>query len=373
MKRQTISFLAVALSALASAQGALQSEVLYHSGEVIKDQGLMLKNWGSGTISQTDETSYEGAYSIQISTRNYFQGGILDYQSPQDIAGKFENKNNLLQITFKTADETARGFTGGPANRPGTGRGIPGSSGNGPGFPGGGFPGAGRTTGGFPGGGGGQAFPGGGQSFPGGGPGRGAAGAGAGRFGGGQGQGRFGGPGGPGAASTTGPTPMKNLRLIVTTSDGKKSEVYIPIDTSTSADRGWKSVAIPLQAITGLDRTNKVVKQIAFSGDGTSTFYVGDLRVVNDSTPIHGEIENQSFNFAAGDSVVFHGTGTGGSTVLKFSWDFGANNGIQEDAVGQTVTRKFRKPGKYHVTLTISDLYGLKPSYSTSIDVTVNG
>ncbi len=166
---------------------------------------------------------------------------------------------------------------------------------------------------------------------------------------------------------------MKTLRVIVTTSDGKRSEAYIPINTSTSADRGWKSVAIPLQAISGLDRTNKVVKQISFSGDGTSTFYIGDLRVVNDSTPIHGDIENQSLNFAVGDTVTFRASGSGGDSVLKYSWDFGANNGIAEDAVGQTVNRKFRKPGKYHVTLTISDLYGLKPQFSTAVDVVVNG
>jgi PKD repeat protein len=165
---------------------------------------------------------------------------------------------------------------------------------------------------------------------------------------------------------------MKNLRLIVTTSDGKKSEVYVPLDTSSNTERGWKSVAIPLQAITGFDRTNKIVKEIAFSGDGTSTFFVGDLRVVNDSTPIHGEIENQSSNFAVGDTVTFHATGSGGASVLKYSWDFGAGNGIATDAVGQTVARKFRKPGKYHITLTITDLYGLKPPYSCSMDVTVN-
>jgi hypothetical protein len=165
---------------------------------------------------------------------------------------------------------------------------------------------------------------------------------------------------------------MKTIRIVITTTDGLKSEAYIPIDTSTSSERGWRSVALPLQAISGFDRTNKVIKEIGFSGDGTATFYIGDLRVVNDSTPIHGDIENQDRNFAVGDTVTFHATGSGGSSVLKYSWDFGANNGIAEDAVGQTVKRKFRKPGKYRVTLTVSDLYGLKPSFSSSIDVVVN-
>jgi hypothetical protein len=366
-----------AMAASAGAQGSLSAALLYHSGETAKDQGLLLKNWGSGTVSQTDEASYDGAYSIQISTRNYFQGGIVGYASPIDLGGKFEDKNNLLKITFKNSDETTRNFSGaggGKGRVPGGG-GLPG--GTFPGAPGGGgrrgqggggnsgfpgFPGGGQ---GFPGapGGSGPGFPGGGQGFPGapGGAGqnRGFPGVpgGAGRFGGGQ----------------SGPTPMKTIRVIVTTTDGKKSEAYIPINTSSSADRRWKSVAIPLQAITGLDRTNKVIKEIAFSGDGTGTFFVGDMRVINDSTPIHGEIVNQNLNFAVGDTVTFSADGTGGSSVLKYSWDFGANTGIAEDAVGQTVKRKFRKPGKYHITLTVSDLYGLKPAFTTSVDVVVNG
>jgi PKD repeat protein len=166
---------------------------------------------------------------------------------------------------------------------------------------------------------------------------------------------------------------LKNIRLVVTTSDGKRSEVYIPLDTNSATDQGWKVVSVPLQAISGFDRTNKVIKEIAFSGDSTSTFYVGDLRVINDSTPIHGEIlDSSDLNLALGDEVVFRANGTGGASILKYSWDFGTSPTPEEDAVGRTVLRKFRKPGTYKVTLTISDLYGLKAPYTASVNVTVN-
>ena len=164
------------------------------------------------------------------------------------------------------------------------------------------------------------------------------------------------------------------LRLIVTTTDGKRSEAYIPVDTNASTDNGWKIVSVPLQAISGFDRTNKDIKDIAFAGDATSTFYLGDLRVVNDSTPITGEIKNSpDINLALGDTVTFNASGTGGASILKYSWDFGTGSALEEDAVGQSVTRKFRKPGTYKVTLTISDLYGLKAPYTTSVNVKVNG
>jgi hypothetical protein len=100
--------------------------------------------------------------------------------------------------------------------------------------------------------------------------------------------------------------------------------------------------------------------------------YVGELRVVNDTTPITGEPNLRTLNLALGDEVAFSASGYGGSTILKYSWDFDDKDGIQEDAVGQSVRHKFRKPGPYTVTLTISDAYGLKKAYTTTIKATVN-
>jgi PKD repeat protein len=146
--------------------------------------------------------------------------------------------------------------------------------------------------------------------------------------------------------------------VIITTSDGKKSEAYIPVDTSVS--------------ISGFDRTNKTVKSIAISGDATATFFVGDISIVNDSTPITGDVNTHDLNLAQGDEFEFTASGSGGSTPLKYTWDFDASDGIQVDAEGRSVTRKFRKPGNYIITLTISDLYGLKTPYTTTIKAVVN-
>jgi hypothetical protein len=355
----------VCFGAVAAAMGSpepkqvnqnLAADLLYHSGQRVADQGMTLKGWGSGSISQTDETAYAGAYSIQVSSKNFFQGGIISYATGNDVSGKYDDKNNLLKLTFKAADATTRGFGGGA-----------GLSGGKSGFFGGkgGVPGGARGGVGGPGGSsqGGQGFPGAGGIGGPGGPG------GPGGFGG------FGGPGGkggPGGANNE-PETLKTIRLIVTTTDGKKSEAYIPVDTSSSTDNGWKITSIPLQAINGFAKTNKIIKDIALAGDVTATFYLGDLRIVNDSTPIHGEIENNpDLNLALGDSVTFRANGTGGASTLKYSWDFGTSSTPEEDAVGQTVVRKFRKSGTYKVVLTISDAFGLKAPYSTSVRVKVN-
>lgn len=351
---------------LASAVGGSvwgQTASLYQPARDIADQGLAIKSWGSGTVSETDETAYRGTHSIRISTHNFFQGGILNFASPFDLSKDFDVKTNLLRITFKVADSGVISPGGGLGKGGGGAAGPTGGGLGGPGRPPGGF-------GGPPAGFGGQGGRPGGFGGPQGGRGPGGIG-GPGGVGGPGGIPGLGGRGGPGGGPVSAPV-LTTLRLIVTTTDGKKSEVYVPADTSATQDEGWKIVAIPLQAITGFDRTNKVVKSIAISGNTTSTFYIGDLRVLDDSTPISGEANTREVNLALGDEVTFTATGYGGSSILRYTWDFDARDGIQVDAEGQSVVRKFRKAGNYTVTLTISDYYGLKQPYSTTIKVTVN-
>lgn len=347
---------------IANVAGAQSTTVLYSPIRSTKDQSLTLAGWGSGVISETDETAFEGTHSLRLSTRNYFQGGTITFEKPVDLADDYGNKSNLLRLTYKVVDPTG-GTAGGGGSR---GGGMPG--GMGPGGPGGmGMPGgmggpsggtgrggggtAGGRPGGRPGGGGFPGAPGGGQG--------GKAGGGGGGFGGGM--------------SAADELPIKMVRAIVTTTDGKKSESYVPISSVGADDRGWRNLALPLQAITGLDQTNKMVKSIAFSADDTATLYIGDLRVVNDTTPITAEIEGgDSLNIGASETRSFRAYGNGGASLLRYTWDFDASDGIQVDAEGASVRRRFRKPGTYTITLTVSDFFGLKPSATRTIKVTVN-
>lgn len=309
MKKIAWTLLGMATVVGASAQS------IYAPTRSIDEQGIKLSGWGSGTISQTDELKFEGSYSLRVSTRNYFQGGMLSLTSPIDLNAAFNDKNNLLRFAYRVAGS---GLT------------------------------LNTNTGGGLGGGGG------------------ASGADA----GGDDKDR----GGGGAQRQTGPltseAQLKTVRVIVTTSDGKKSEAFVKINQGAS----WLSVAVPLAAINGFDKTNKQVTGLAFSGDATATFYVGDVKVVNDSTPISGDFSPRSdMNLALGDEVTFTASGFGGSSVLKYTWDFDATDGDgQIDAEGQVIKRRFRKPGDYIVTLTISDAYGAKAPVKSTVKVHVN-
>lgn len=371
---------------------------IYRSVYTLKDLKIKLRPWGSGTIAETDEAAFEGAHSVRITSRNFFQGGIFSLANPIDLSGEMNSSKEVLRIAVHTP--ITKVIT--PAGAAGAGAGV-GRGGSGAGGRGGGGAGGG---GGFGGGGGSDegalSQPGGvgtgfafalpsslGQVGQQGGPPPGA-------FGGGQmppgfgfpGQfppGQFPGAGGPGAQNTTSTVaPMQYLRMIVTTTDGKKSEVYLPVAQSRSDKSGWKSLGIPLKAISGFDKTNKVVKEVAFSADTLATFYIGGVSMVQDVTPIDAQVysrirgvkdrfeEIQFANVALNDTVEFRATGYGGSSILAYDWDFDASDGIQVDATGNIVKCTFHKPGTFTITLTARDKYGFKKSVSKTVGITVN-
>lgn len=317
MNKFWTSIIVAALGTSAFSQGPI-----YMPAKTFKDQNITVRGWGSGTIAETDETAFEGTYSVRVSSRNFFQGGLITFGNPVDWSKAATDGANLFRITFRVADQNLKlGGSGGGAA--GGGDSDVGTAGNG---------GAGGKIGG-----GGAGFAGAGQG-----------------------------------TTTKVDTSLKRLRMIVRTTDGMKSEAYVNV-AAGAANKGWRSVAIPFKAINGFDKTNMMIKEIGFAADATSTFYIGDLRVVSDLTPITGEIRNGNMNLALGDEVEFKASGFGGSSVLKFTWDFNEKDGIQEDAEGQAVKRKFRLPGTYVVTLTVSDSYGLKKPYAAKITVKVNG
>lgn len=320
---------AFAVTAFAGISIAGAQTVVYAPQMSVGDQQISLRGWGSGTIAQTDEMAYEGTNSIRVSSRNFFQGGIMAFGNPVNLASVFDDKANMLRITFQVPDRGTKLGGGGT-----------------PGGTGGGGKGGGTAIGGGPGGGG--------------------------QLGGGGG-GPLGGPQGSGTGGANAPAvqpPLSMIRVIVRTTDGKNSEAYIPITTSGKGERGWKQVAIPLKAISGFDKTNKMVREMWFSGDSVASFYVGDIKVINDTTPISGEANIDRTNLALGDEATLTAFGYAGSSVLVFQWDFDSDGKI--DAVGQVVKHKFRKDGDYTITLTVSDVYGLKQPYKSQIKIHVN-
>lgn len=315
------TYLSLCALALACISGA---QTLYVGTTPAASQGLTFRSWGSGSAKETDEAAFEGTLSVRVSSRNYFQGGILVFGKPVDLASAFGDKSNLLRFALKLPLKTA---TSGGARGGGKGGAI-GAGGDGP------------STGGT------------------------ASGSSGGTLAGGEG-------GGAAAGASELPA-LSLLRIVITTSDGKKSEAMLDVSTSLADNRGWSQVGIPLAAIHGFDKSNKTVQSIAISCDALATVYVGEVKILSDATPVYGTPNHVELNLALGDEVVFRGTGSAGTTPAIFAWDFDESDGVQVDAEGAVVRRKFRKAGSYVVTMITKDAYGLKPPHMSKIRVTVN-
>ncbi|MBL8059527.1 MAG: PKD domain-containing protein [Chthonomonas sp.] len=315
--QKVFSLSVLALAAIASSQAPAN---LYSPSRTVKDQGISLVGWGSGTIAETDETAYEGASSLRVSTRNYFQGGIMNYAAPVNLAGAFQDSNNLLMFTVRIAD-------------------------------------ASMTMGGGAGGGGDL----GSSSMSGGGGGGGAVGRAGGVSGGGD------------PTSGTGPVKLDKIRVILTTSDSKKSEAYLPLSTSSADAKGWIRVGVPLKAIAGFASTNQMVKSVAVSANAPGSVYVGEIRILNDATPIYGELLVGDMNIGSGTAVNLTASGQAGASILKYTWSIQSADEPTFSFEGQNIAYRFRKPGTYRVSVTISDTNGLKKPYTTgSAVITVN-
>lgn len=389
MSRQGMSAMLAAVFAAVCLSASAQQELVLFKGQRPADAGLVLSSWGSGDIRETGEAVYIGSTSLLVVTQSFYQGGRVAFQQPVTL-GNFANDPNAY-LVFQVR------LPGGSGNwyaaSYGRGYGMPGVPGV-SGMPGGlGAPdigglagprGAGRTGGAITGAGraggraGGIAGPPAGPMMgppPGMGGGPGAPTAGAGRRTGGMIGGMPGLPGyGAYRGGYTAPTMttrvMRQMRVVVVTADGKQYEAVAPFDPPLTDQEGWFPIGVALGAFKGIAPDTQI-REIRLFGDAYGVFYIGEIRIATDATPITGDAGEEQI-VAANDLVRLEARASAGITPLRYSWDFDASDGIQEDATGRVVTTRYRKPGEYTVTLTVTDIYGMKKPFVATTKVIVN-
>jgi hypothetical protein len=328
--------------------GAGFADATLYAGQPTENAGITLRSWGAGTIEDSAETTFVGSRSIKVLTRGVLSGGWVAFNTPVDLRADLNAPDKVMRFTLRFAG-TGGGAAGGGAGGPQAPGGLGGPGGaprGGPGF----------------GGGGGLTGEGGGPEAPGG----------------------FGGPGAPaGGAQTTTPT-LRELRLIIETSDGKRTETVLPLQNLRTDESGWQSLSVPLRAIAGLRETNGQIAKIGFFGDTTGIFYIGEIRTLSESSPIQGYIAIQNtfgsvftsrsqekLSIASGDELIFFGVAENVSTPVEYRWSFG-DDPSQVDGTGQVVRRRFPKRGNYTVHLTIVDPLGVRSPATAKIQIQVN-
>jgi hypothetical protein len=328
--------------------GAGFADATLYAGQPTENAGITLRSWGAGSIEDSTETTFVGSRSIKVLTRGVLSGGWVAFNTPVDLRADLNAPDKVMRFTLRFAG-TGGGAAGGGAGGPQAPGGLGGPGGaprGGPGF----------------GGGGGLTGEGGGPQAPGG----------------------FGGPGAPaGGAQTTTPT-LRELRLIIETSDGKRTETVLPLQNLRTDESGWQSLSVPLRSIAGLRETNGQIAKIGFFGDTTGIFYIGEIRTLSESSPIQGYIAIQNtfgsvftsrsqekLSIASGDELIFFGVAENVSTPVEYRWSFG-DDPSQVDGTGQVVRRRFPKRGNYTVHLTIVDPLGVRSPATAKIQIQVN-
>ena len=321
---------AAALSAGAARLGAQNrsADLRIYKGEPIDQAGVALQSWGSGEARESEEKVYIGNKSIKVTTHGRYQGARLVLQNPLNLKAVQDDKFAYLVLTMALAARDSSGSMG-LGNDYGSMFGRPGAGGQG------------------------------------------RFGAMFGRPGLGQGQGQGQGAEGDLSGKMSRPKPISKLRVVLVSTDDKKMESWLPIETAVPVREDWKQIAVPVAAIGGLKDSSGVIKELEIFGDSPAILYLGEVRVMRDETPIRAD-DLPERTVAVNDSVQFTGSAEAGVTPLVYEWDFDDSDGIGVDKVGKTVSYKYRKSRRdpkspmgrdsaaYTVTLTVRDQYGLK-------------
>ena len=310
----------------------LPASLVIYRGEDVKISGVVIAGYGSGTIEESSTQVYGGASSLKIATHGAYQGGSITFAKPADVGSYVANKFAYLQFDILLQDALAP-TTAAPSSS------SSGSSQN---------------------------------SYA--------------QFTSGRGKGGFGGggaaAGGTGGAAATRlnydrERKISSFRTVLTTSSGKKHEFLLDMKYAVD-DNNWKQLNIPISKIPGLEATDGQITAIQLFGDAPGTFFLGNISVTEDSTPITLDEIGEKSAVAKLDVYTYRASARGGATPLLYSWDWDASDGIQEEAEGRAVLHAFRKASTvgtvnkpYIVTLTVRDLYGIKAPVSTTFKVYV--
>lgn len=175
----------------------------------------------------------------------------------------------------------------------------------------------------------------------------------------------------PAPSTSPSKTPVSRLRVVMKIDGGPMVECQADLAGFKVSDDGWMTLSFPFSAFKGKkDRPAYKISRIVISADGNEPFYVGQIQIVTDTTEITADPGLDQF-VAANDDVMFRPASEGGAASMRYAWDFDDKDGLQEDALGEVVYHKYRKPGKYTVTLTVSDAFGIKKPVTKTVKIEV--
>lgn len=151
----------------------------------------------------------------------------------------------------------------------------------------------------------------------------------------------------------------KMLRFVFESVDGIKVAIQEPTK-ELDPDDNWVRIAVPLAKFNKPETGKEfLLKSLTITTDIPSTFYLGEIKLVTDTEPIRVDPLGSQTTAVYYD-IYFMATADGGVSSLKYTWDFDKSNGVQEETVGKVGHMIYTKGGDFTVTLTVSDVNGIK-------------
>lgn len=288
-----VVLMAAVATGAASFPSANAAPIIIYSGQSLSIHGISLAGWGGGLAEESAERPLHTDRSIKLKTRDFYQGGRIDLQKPIDLAEVLREPNIYLVIVAQPAMSAQRLSV---ATMAGAGTGAVGAE-----------PGAPGTE------------------------------------------------GAPGAVGMQ-PTqvqvpPIKRFRAVFVGPD-RSLEAYSVGELKFNPGE-WKTFGIPLACLQDKVGQSFPVHRILLSADAPDTVYIGAIELSRDNTVITASCQASRTNdIRKNVPVTFTAMADSGVTAVRFSWDFDATDGIQEEATGARVRHSFPKPGRYVVTMT---------------------
>lgn len=178
---------------------------------------------------------------------------------------------------------------------------------------------------------------------------------------------------------------FERMRFVFLMADGSQYELVRPLDIAPTEDPdSYVPVHVPLAALKkaakkSLSGNGAKLASLVVCGDKYEQFHIGEIDVLTDETEVSAADLEDQIAFSDNE-MTFIADAEGGASTLKFSWDWDANDGIQEDDTGRTVKHVFpaslfrgnEQLHKVVVTLTVTDVDGLKKAVSKKLTMEVS-
>lgn len=165
---------------------------------------------------------------------------------------------------------------------------------------------------------------------------------------------------------------VSTVRFVFVSDEGTQIEVE-QITNPLDPEDNWCRVAVPLAKFktSAGELSEFKLKRLLIFSDLPSTFYLGEIKLVTDKSPIKVDALPSQV-VVIYDEVILQAKADGGVSSLIYSWDFDASNGIQEELTGPIGRYVYTRGGDYTVTLTVKDADGIKQPVTVTTTISVN-